>query len=257
MKEFYNQWAIIIGGSSGLGLATAKKLAKHGMNLCLVHRDRRSDLPLFEKEIKRLESKNIKITTHNRNALKPEEFQGIIREIPKNSVRLLLHSLAKGSLKTMDLENEENLTLDDFQISIHAMGLNWYEWTKFLIQQDLFMKNSRNIAFTSEGNQRVWPSYGAVSTAKSVLESLMRQMAVEWAKYGIRTNCIQAGTTVTPSFKKIPGNSVIMENTRKRNPFHRMTIPDDIANVVYLLCKNEANWINGTILKADGGESLR
>ena len=44
MKEFEdkNYWALIIGGSSGLGLATAKKLAKHGMNICIVHRNSRA-----------------------------------------------------------------------------------------------------------------------------------------------------------------------------------------------------------------------
>jgi NAD(P)-dependent dehydrogenase (short-subunit alcohol dehydrogenase family) len=44
---------------------------------------------------------------------------------------------------------------------------------------------------------------------------------------------------------------------KKRNPFGRLTEPEDVANAVYLLCKTEADWINGTILKVDGGESLR
>ena len=44
VKEFKdkNEWALILGGSSGLGLATAKKLARHGMNICIVHRNSRS-----------------------------------------------------------------------------------------------------------------------------------------------------------------------------------------------------------------------
>ena len=45
VKEFENNdWALILGGSRGLGLASAKKLAKHGMNICIVHRDRKSDM---------------------------------------------------------------------------------------------------------------------------------------------------------------------------------------------------------------------
>ena len=52
MKEFQdkNEWALILGGSSGLGLATAKKLAKHGMNICIVHRNSRSQQEQIEKE---------------------------------------------------------------------------------------------------------------------------------------------------------------------------------------------------------------
>ena len=55
-KEFENkkEWAIILGASSGLGLATAKKLAKHGLNLCLLYRARRADLLEIEKTFKTL-----------------------------------------------------------------------------------------------------------------------------------------------------------------------------------------------------------
>lgn len=256
MRIFENQWAVILGGSSGLGLATAKKLAKNGMNLCIFHRDRRSDLAQFEEEVSKMKSENITIKTFNKNALSMHDVLDCIQEIPKKSVRLLLHSIAKGSLKSIKIEEGNALTLNDLEISIHAMGLNWYEWGKALIEHNLFMENARNIAFTSEGNQKVWPSYGAVSAAKAVLEALMRQMAVEWAPLGIRTNCVQAGTTLTSSFKIIPNSDIISEKTLERNPFNRMTTPDDIANAVYLLCREEADWINGTILRADGGESI-
>lgn len=256
MTEFRDQWAIILGGSSGLGLAAAKKLAMHGMNICIIHRDRRSVLVEFEKEISKMKSHPIEIVTLNKNALNLEEATEVLKEIPKKSVRLLLHSIAKGSLKSLNIKEKNSLNLNDLEISIHAMGLNWYEWAKYLAEHDFFMENSRNIAFTSEGNHRVWPSYGAVSAAKSVLEAMMRQMAVEWAELGIRTNCIQAGTTLTASFRMIPNSEILSENTIKRNPFKRMTTPKDVANAVYLLCRPEADWINGSIIKADGGESL-
>lgn len=257
MNEFDQQWAIILGGSSGLGLASAKKLASEGMNLCIVHRDRRSNLPEFEIEIGKLEELGVSIKTYNKDALNSEVREQIIAELPKNSVKLLLHSIAKGSLKPMANKNGPLLGKQDMDITIHAMATSWYEWTQALIQNDLFAPNARNIAFTSEGNTRVWPGYAAVSAAKSVLEALMRNMAVELAPLNITTNCIQAGTTKTASFTMIPGSEELAEMSEKRNPFQRMTQPEDVANVVYLLCKKEANWINGTVIKADGGESLR
>ena len=54
VKEFENKkkWALIIGGSSGLGLATAKKLAKHGMNICIVHRNSISKLDKIKKDFR-------------------------------------------------------------------------------------------------------------------------------------------------------------------------------------------------------------
>src|SRR5690554_7656011 len=126
--------------------------------------------------------------------------------------------------------SKEKLSIDDLKITTHAMGLSWYQWASQVIEKDVFAEKARSIAFTSEGNNKVWKGYGAVSAAKSVLESLMRQMAVEWAAIGIRSNCIQAGATLTPSFEVIPGNEEIAEMGLKRNPFNRLTKPEDVAN---------------------------
>jgi enoyl-[acyl-carrier protein] reductase III len=54
----------------------------------------------------------------------------------------------------------------------------------------------------------------------------------------------------------IPGNEKIKKYSLFRNPFKRLTIPEDVANVVYLLCKDEASWINGSIIPVDGGEHI-
>lgn len=257
MGEFKKKWAIILGGSSGLGLASAKKLASEGMNICIIHRDRKSNLAAFEEEVKKMKAHGISVKTYNKDALNQDIRLEIINELPKNSVKLLLHSIAKGSLKKMNGLEDEVLSKQDFDITIHAMATSWYQWTQSLNQNEIFAEKARNIAFTSEGNSRVWPGYAAVSAAKSVLEAIMRNMAVEMAPLGITTNCVQAGTTQTPSFLVIPESEKLAEMAKIRNPFNRLTTPQDVANTVYLLCKNEADWINGTILKVDGGESLR
>lgn len=256
MSQSNVQWALILGGSSGLGLASAKRLADEGMNICIVHRTRKSDVPALEQRLEMMEGRGVQVMAFNMDALKPETIEMVLKEIPKGSIRLLLHSIAKGSLKTME-HGTGGLRMEDLDISIHAMGTSWYQWTMGLITADLFAPSARNIAFTSEGNARVWQGYGAISAAKATLEALMRQMAVELAPLGLTTNCIQAGATATPSFKMIPGNEQLAALAVKRNPFGRMTTPEDVANAVALLCKDDANWINGTILKVDGGESLR
>ncbi len=255
--EFKNNWALIIGGSSGLGLASAKKLAAHGMNICIVHRDRKSNLPELEKEVLDMRTKGSEVLTFNMNALSKETQIEVLSKLPKKGVKLLLHSVAKGSLKAMMGDASTTLSKEDLDITIHAMGTNWYEWTDALRDHSLFANSARNIAFTSEGSTKVWPGYGAVSAAKATLEALMRNMAVEFAPLGLTTNCIQAGTTQTASFQMIPGSEKLADMAKKRNPFKRLTTPEDVANAVYLLCKDEAQWINGTVLKADGGESLR
>lgn len=255
-KEFENTYALILGGSSGLGLASAKKLASHGMHICIVHRDRKSDLELFETEIEQLKKTGVSTKTFNLDALKIETIQELVSTLPKKSVKVLLHSIAKGAVKPLYSNDGNVLSKEDFTLTINAMALSWFDWTKALIDNDLFSENARNLAFTSEGNTKAIKHYGAVSAAKATLEALMRQMATEYAPLNITTNCIQAGVTQTKSFQRIPGHEQIAQFAQRRNPFNRLTQPEDVANTVYLLCKEEARWINGTVLKVDGGESL-
>lgn len=247
---------MIIGGSSGLGLASAHVLAEKGYNICIIHRNRKSELKHFEKEVACMRSAGVVVKTFNKDALKEETIPLVLNELPQHSVGVVLHSIAKGSLKPLTTDSN-GLSKIDLDITIHAMATSWWQWVKALLAHNTLHDSCSNIAFTSEGNSKVWPGYGAVASAKATLEALMRQMAVELAPHGITTNCIQAGTTNTASFKMIPNSKKLAEMAKRRNPFQKLTTPQDVANVVGLLCSEEARWINGTIIKVDGGESLR
>lgn len=263
VKEFKdkNYWALVLGGSSGLGLATAKKLAEHGMNICVVHRNSRFQEAEITSEFNKIKAQGIQFIAFNMDAINVEKREEIISELQSvlgenGKIRTLVHSIAKGNLKPMTSEDNATLRNDDFSLTINAMAISLFDWTKAVFDAKLFADDARVISFTSEGNTKAWKNYAAVSAAKVTLEALTRNMALEFAPYGIRANCIQAGVTNTSSLNLIPGSDKIKEHTLMRNPFKRLTTPDDVANVVYLLSKNEASWINGTIIKVDGGECL-
>jgi len=255
-------WALILGGSNGLGLATAKKLARHGYHIIIVHRDRRATLETIEKEFDDIKTNEVLFKSFNRDALHAEKREEIIGEISGqlpvgHKIKVLVHSIAKGSLKPMYSTESRTLTGQDITITFEAMALSLYDWTKALIKAALFSEDSRVIAFTSEGNTKALPNYGAVSVAKVALEALSRNMALEFAPIGIKVNCVQAGVTVTKSLEMIPGYQKLKEHALARNPNKRLTTPEDVANAVYVLTLDEAKWITGTVIKVDGGESLR
>lgn len=263
VKEFKNKnyWALILGGSSGLGLAAAKKLATHGMNICIVHRNSRAQETEITAEFNKIKDKGVQFLSFNMDAINAEKRQEIINELPtylgeKGKIRTLVHSIAKGNLKPMIEDNMPTLKNDDFMLTINAMAISLYDWTKAIFEAKLFAEDTRIISFTSEGNTKAWKNYAAVSAAKVALEAISRNIALEFASNGIKANCIQAGVTDTASFKMIPGNEAIKKHTLVRNPFNRLTTPKDVANVVYLLCKDEARWINGSIIPVDGGEHI-
>ncbi|MFP4451800.1 MAG: SDR family oxidoreductase [Desulfobacterales bacterium] len=306
-----NWWAVIVGGSSGFGLAAAKKLAACKINVCIVHRDRRSAMKKIEPEFDTLRKTGVGVVTFNLDGLSEEGrtrvLDGLSEELGKTGkVRLLLHSVAFGNLKLLgpypgseapaaarariagdaglpkdrideivnsafadglnalytmvddagDYSNRQFLGSEDFSRTLHAMGYNIVEWVQDILDRDLFAEDARVLSLTSEGNSVAWKGYAAISAAKAVLESVTRAMAVEFASRGLRANVIQAGITDTPALQAIPGNARIRAQAALRNPFGRLTTPEDVANVICLLCTDEASWINGAIICADGGERV-
>lgn len=255
-------WAIILGGSSGLGLATAKELARLGWNLAIVHRDRRSVMTEVEPHFAEIAALGVSLRSFNVDALRPEKRQAIIDELKtilpgESKVGVLIHSIAKGNLKPMLSEDGPRLQQDDFQLTIDAMAISLYEWVQALYEAQLFAKDTRIISFTSEGNRKAWQNYAAVSAAKAALEAITRNIALEFAPHGFRANCVQAGTTDTASLRMIPGSDQLKAHSLQRNPFGRLTQPEDVARVVGLLVQPAAAWINGAVIPVDGGEHIR
>ncbi|MFK7807497.1 MAG: SDR family oxidoreductase [Saprospiraceae bacterium] len=257
-----NDWAIILGGSSGLGLASAKRLAELGLNICVVHRDRKSMLPAIEREFLKIKANNVNFLSFNIDALNINKRAALIETLKielgkEGKVKVLVHSIAKGNLKPMISSEKPILKNDDFHLTISAMATSLYDWVQHLFQEKLFAEDTRVISFTSEGNKKAWENYAAVSAAKATLEAITRNIALEFAPYGIRANCIQAGTTDTASFRMIPDSETLKAHSLLRNPSNRLTTPEDVANVVGLLVQKAAFWINGAVIPVDGGEHIR
>ena len=101
-----------------------------------------------------------------------------------------------------------------------------------VLQAGLMGPGSHVFAMTSAGGHRIWPSYGAVSAAKSALESHCRQLAVELVPRRIAVNAVRAGVTDTPALRKIPGNDLMIEHCLAIHPAKRLTTPADVAAVM-------------------------
>jgi NAD(P)-dependent dehydrogenase (short-subunit alcohol dehydrogenase family) len=303
-----DQWAVILGGSSGFGLATAQRLAEQGMSVFVVHRDRRALMKQIEPEFEKIRGTGARLVTKNTDALDAESRHAVVDELAQamggeGKVRVLLHSIAFGNLKLLAPEmhkprevvrelasqlgldegkvqsaadavfgaghpqalglaspplysDKHFLDEEDFSRTIHAMGTSLLGWVQELFTRQLFAPDARVFGLTSEGNELAWKGYAAVGAAKVALESLSRSIAVEFAPYGIRCNVIQAGITFTPAQDAIPGSAHMRAQALSRNPFGRLTTPRDVANVIALLASDDAAWINGEVIRVDGGEHI-
>lgn len=308
-----HHWALILGGSSGFGLASAAKLSAEGLNVCVVHRDRRGAMDRITRDFDAIRAHGRGFLGLNLDALSADGMSTALASLaermgPEGRVRLLLHSIAFGNLRpvvaapgaaTTGAPNPESavdrlarlldaprdqveravrqlaeegetafqaldpvdygeavLEDEDMARTVYAMGTSLLTWVQRVHAAGLFAPDARVIGLTSEGNEIAWRGYAAVAAAKSALESVSRAIAVEFGPHGIRSNIVQPGVTDTPALRLIPGAARMKAHALRRNPLGRLTRPEDVANVVYLLCSDEARWVNGAIIRVDGGEHV-
>ena len=241
MTDERERWALILGGSSGMGEATAITLAKAGYKIVGIHLDFRAAL------------------AHVAEVKAAIEAAGSEAEGRHPYVRVVMHSLAFGSLVPF-LADDPKAAVDrkKMEMTQDVMANSLVYWVQDLWHGGFLEAGSKIYAMTSEGSTRVVPSYGVVSSAKAALEAHIRQLAMELARHGTgaTANCIRAGVTVTPALLKIPESQTMIDITMKRNPTGRMTTPQDVANAILALSGEGTEFINGDIISVDGGEFI-
>jgi len=259
-----NEWALVLGASSGFGGATAVELAKHGMNIFGVHLDRQATMPAVQQVIRDIKHTGSEAVFYNINAadsIKREEALDDIQERfakeSSNIVKLLVHSLAFGTLKPFIASKpEEALSQAQMEMTLDVMAHSLVYWTQGLLSRKLMKKGGRIIGLTSSGGHTVIPNYGAVSAAKSSLESHLRQLSMELGPMSITCNAVMAGVTDTPAARRIPNFLKMRDVARAKNPGGRLTTPEDVAKAIVLLADENASWISGNVIGVDGGEDI-
>lgn len=257
-----NEWALILGASSGFGGAAAVELAKTGFNIFGVHLDRKTTMPLVEEVIQKIQATGQKAVFFNINAADEEKRRESLDKMKAElgddgTVRVLMHSLAFGSLKAyVATDAADEVDKARMEMTLDVMANSLVFWTQDLMRRQMMRHGGRIFAMTSSGGTRVWPHYGPVSAAKAALESHIRQLALELAPQGITANSIRAGVTDTPALRKIPGNDKMVAVAQERNPSGRLTTPEDVAKFMALMTDARAQWVTGNVIGVDGGEDI-
>jgi enoyl-[acyl-carrier protein] reductase III len=257
-------WALILGASSGFGEACAITLARAGMDVIGVHLDRRATMQNVERILLAVRSFGRQAWFYNVNAADPEKRAEVLDDVRRkfaergqqDKVRVLLHSLAFGTLRPLVSEDpSEQVTQKQLEMTSDVMAHSLIYWVQDCLSRNLLSPEGRIFAMTSTGSTSVWKGYGAVSAAKSALESHIRQLALELGPRGITANAICAGVTDTPALKKIPDSETMKQVAIRKNPSHRLTHPEDVARAICALAQPCTYWLNGNVLHVDGGEA--
>lgn len=264
---FEGRWALVLGASSGFGAASARHLAACGLNIFGVHLDRRATMANVDAIKADVEAAGREAFFVNINAaddaLREKALDDFVAHLeatdrdPRGAIKILLHSLAFGTLKPyVDEDGQPSLTRKNLEMTVDVMAHSLVYWAQGTVQRDLLGEGSSIYGMTSSGGTRIIPTYGAVSAAKAALESHLRQLAFELGPRGIRANAIRAGVTDTPALRKIPGNDLLLDEAARKNPARRLTTPEDVARLIAALSGPAGAFVSGDVIACDGGEDI-
>ncbi len=247
--DLTGKFALVTGGSRGIGRAICKRLAEHGARVCFNYLRNREAAAQAVKEIAAVGPEPLEIKA---NVADDEHLEAMFKTIEKEFGRLdiLVSNAALGVLKpvTQLREKDWRWTMD-----INARALIP------LAKRTVEMFGDRGgsiVAVSSLGATHAIPFYGAVGASKAALEALVRHLAIENAANGVRVNVVSGGAVDTDALKFFPNRSEILEEGLKRTPAGRLVTPDDMADAVLFLVSDLARMIHGQTLIVDGGHSI-
>ena len=249
MKELVGKVGLITGASRGIGKAIALALAENGVHLVINYLRKKGEAETTARQVR---SNGVRCLVLKANVADDDAVAQMFGKIEAEYGKLdiLVSNAASGVLKPT-----WQLTTRHWQ---WAMDINARAMLPLSQHATRLMeKGGHIIAVSSLGAVRAIDNYAAVGASKAALESLVRHLAIELAPCGINVNVIQAGAVDTEALKSFPNRQEILDATLKRTPAGRLVTPEDVADVVILLCSSRARMIQGQTIVVDGGYSIR
>jgi len=247
MSKLHNKTAVITGGNSGIGLATAKEFIKEGARVIIMGRDQKTlDAALQE--------------------LGPQA-SGIRGDITNTADLDKLFAEAKSKFGKIDIlfanagvalfapfeQTDEKLLDANFEVNVKG-SFNTVQKALALLSE-----KSSVIFNTSVVNVKGFPGTSAYSASKAALRSLVRTLANELVSKGIRVNAVSPGPIETPIFSRLgmPQEALNEMTTsfENINPMKRFGQASEVARAAVFFASDDSSYVTGSELAVDGGLS--
>ncbi|MEI1420249.1 glucose 1-dehydrogenase [Bacillus cabrialesii] len=244
MGKFEGKIALVTGGTSGIGLATAQKFVDEGAYVYITGR-RQNELDKAVNQI----GKNVTGVQGDISKLEDlDKLYDMIKQ-EKGKLNILFANAGIGSFLPLGEITEEQV---DRTFDINVKG------TIFTVQKalSLFPDKVGSIIVTgstagSIGN----PAFSVYGASKAALRALVRNWILDLKGTEIRVNVVSPGVILTPAYDELFGDALegAMENTGNTVPAGKVGTPEEVANAVSFLASDESSYLTGVELFVDGG----
>lgn len=247
MKRFENKVAVVTGGNSGIGLATAKRLHEEGARLAIVGRNTQT----LEEAARKIGDGVLAVQA---DVAKLEDIDRLYRTVTQELGRIDVLFINAGVGKFAALTDTSE-SLYDEMFAINTKGA-YFTLAKAIPS----LNDGASIILVALAPiTPPWrrPGTSAYSAAKAALRAVVQTAAVELAPRGIRVNVVSPGPILTPIYQKAglspEKTQERLDQMRAAVPLARLGKPEEVAGVVAFLASSDASYITGEEIHIDGG----
>ena len=243
---------LITGAGGGLGTATAHAMARAGAAIAAVERDPQALAALVAS----LESAGARVVAAQADVSVPEQVAGAFQ---RSEDELGPVDVLVNTAYAVKLSAPEELSFEDWKFNLDGTLTGYFlcarEAGRRMIRRGEggCILNISSIAGTGAVGRRSF----AYSVSKAAVDMMTKELAVEWAKHGIRVNAVAPAQVMTPGLRarmqEHPFDDLTMQRILGGIPFNRMGDPAEIADPLVFLASDAARFITGAVLPVDGG----
>ena len=235
--------AIITGGGSGIGLATARAFCKEGAKVILFGRRK-------EKLISAADELGDSVLIVQGDMTHNDDLDQLINKTLNNfkGIDILVNSA--GLYNGAPLHEISDSQWDGIMdINIRSI----FQLTRRVLPIMMAQKSGSIVHISSILGLIAVPQVAAYNVSKGALNQFSRSIAVEYGSYGIRSNSICPGLIETDMTADLMKDASLMQEWSKEYPIGRFGKPEDVASACLFLASDESSFITGTVLPVDGG----